>query len=279
MKAGEPVVLRGLTIGTCTEKWTIPYLKGKVGAERAVVVHSANSSTMNFLAKDFSYTTMPFGSFLEDISTGSPLYLRALSSDQPAIKPTVLAQDFPHLAADFVLPPELKHVLANTHSSPLRIGGNVNMWLHFDVMANIYCQVTGQKQLILFPPSDIAHLDFPAGASSSRLDIFDAQGQTHYPPSTHPIAFDLKPGDILFIPPLWLHTARPKAGVSVAVNVFFRNMQSGYAAGRDVYGNRDLQAYENGRRDVAKIVKAFQGLPDEVRRFYLGRLARELEEA
>lgn len=279
LKAGQPVILRGLNVGTCTEKWTIPYLKEKVGAKRPVVVHSANSSTMNFLAKDFAYTTMPFGTFLDDISKGSPMYLRALSSDQPSAKPTTLAEDFPTLAPDFQLPPKLSHVVTNMHSSPLRIGGNVNMWLHFDVMANIYCQVTGEKQFILFPPSDVVYLDFPAGASSSRLDIFDAQGQPHYPRCTSPITFDLKPGDVLYIPPLWLHTAKPTAGVSVAVNVFFRNMQCGYAAGKDVYGNRDLQAYENGRRDVTKIAKAFQGLPEEVRRFYLVRLAKELETA
>lgn len=276
---GKPVILSGLKIGTCTDKWTTAYLKEQVGAARSVVVHQAKSPVMNFLAKDFTYTTLPFGTFLDEISSGACMYLRARAADQPAAKPTTLQEDFPTLASDFVLPPELQHVIANMHSSPLRIGGNMNMWLHFDVMANVYCQVQGQKQLILFPPSDVKYLEFPAGASSSRLNIFDAQGQAYYPASTHPVVFDVKPGDVLFIPPLWLHTAKPTKGVSVAVNVFFRNMQSGYAAGKDVYGNRDLQAYEYGRRDVAKIVKAFHGLPDEVRHFYLGRLARELEEA
>jgi len=40
--------------------------------------------------------------------------------------------------------------------------------------------------------------------------------------------------------------------------VFFRTLPpQKYAAGRDVYGNRDLAAYEDGRRDVEKIVKRF----------------------
>lgn len=63
--------------------------------------------------------------------------------------------------------------------------------------------------------------------------------------------------------------------MSVAVNVFFRNLRNGYAAGKDVYGNRDLQAYEKGRQDVAKIVKSFESLPTDVRGFYLQRLADE----
>jgi tRNA wybutosine-synthesizing protein 4 len=88
----------------------------------------------------------------------------------------------------------------------------------------------------------------------------------------------LQPGDVLFIPPMWSHTATPEQGYSVAVNVFWRNLGKGYAAGKDVYGNRDLQAYENGRRDVEKIVRAFRDVPDELRRFYLMRLGMEVLE-
>jgi tRNA wybutosine-synthesizing protein 4 len=70
----------------------------------------------------------------------------------------------------------------------------------------------------------------------------------------------------------------PEDGASVAVNVFFRNLDSGYAAGKDVYGNRDLQAYENGRRDVERIAKAFKTVPEDMARFYLERLAMEVQE-
>jgi len=76
---------------------------------------------------------------------------------------------------------------------------------------------------------------------------------------------------------MWSHTATPEDGVSVAVNVFFKNLENGYAAGRDVYGNRDLQAYENGRRDVERIAKAFKNIPEDITKFYLDRLAMELQ--
>ena len=45
-----------------------------------------------------------------------------------------------------------------------------------------------------------------------------------------------------------------------------------------MYGNRDVQAYEKGRLDVAKIARSFEGLPVSMRRFYLERLADELRE-
>ena len=144
-------------------------------------------------------------------------------------------------------------------------------------MANVLCQVRGAKRLLLFPPSDMESLGFPPGSSSSSLNCFTASytGDTNLH-DTHPHEAMLKAGDILFIPALWPHTASPTEGLSVAVNVFFRSLQTGYSAGKDVYGNRDLQAYENGRMEVAKMVRAFESLPVDVGRFYLKRLAAEL---
>jgi tRNA wybutosine-synthesizing protein 4 len=70
--------------------------------------------------------------------------------------------------------------------------------------------------------------------------------------------------------------ANPRdVGLSIAVNVFFRNL-TGYSAGKDVYGNRDLQKYEKGRQDLTRITKSFESLSTEVRDFYLRRLAQEL---
>src|SRR6266536_6647870 len=103
-------------------------------------------------------------------------------------------------------------------------------------MANILCQIRGSKQLLLFPPSDVKHLEFEPGASSSNINAFERLGAASLSP-LHPHEALLEPGDILFLPPLWLHTASPTSGISIAVNVFFRNLQAGYAAGKDVYGN------------------------------------------
>ncbi len=137
-------------------------------------------------------------------------------------------------------------------------------------MANVYCQIQGSKRLLLFPPSDVERFEFEAGASSSHVNAF-----SKIPVGTHPHEVQVQAGDVLFLPPLWLHTAYPTSEVSVAVNVFFRNLEAGYAAGRDVYGNRDFQAYEKGRQDIAKIIRSFDTLPLDVRGFYLQRLAAE----
>ena len=145
-------------------------------------------------------------------------------------------------------------------------------------MANVYAQVRGSKRMILFPPADVTKLFFAPSSSSSSLDVFSALEQ-HQLRGVHPVEGMLEPGDVLFLPPMWLHTAAPITSMSVAVNVFFRDLTSGYASGRDVYGNKDLASYEKGRVEVAKLAKSFQSLPYDIRQFYLSRLGQELAQS
>lgn len=253
---------------------------------------------MDFNTKNFAYVTMPFGDFMQSVAEGGKMYLRALSEDQPANQPTNLKTDFPQLADDFQLPEELSFVSDNLFSSVLRISGPANMWLHYDVsqiapnillfslaltqpevMANVYCQIVGSKRLVLFPPFDVSHLSFSPGASSSSIDVFSAlESSSPALAQTHPHEAVLNPGDILFLPPLWLHTATPLTNLGVAVNVFFRNLETGYSSGRDVYGNRDIAAYEKGRQDITRIAHAFAKMPSDIREFYVTRLADELRQ-
>ncbi|KAI1076489.1 LCM-domain-containing protein [Whalleya microplaca] len=275
LKVGKPVVIEGGELGGCTKVWSSNYLVEQFGSERKVVVHEASSSKMDFNSKNFAYITKPFGKVMQGIADGQNLYLRALSEDRPADQPANLNVDFPQLAGDFHLPDALAFVTKNTFSSVLRMTGPVNMWLHYDVMANVYCQIVGSKRLVLFPPSDVDHLSFAPGASSSSVDVFSELGSSSLA-QTHPHEAILKPGDVLFIPPLWLHTATPLSNLGVAVNVFFRNLENGYSSGRDVYGNRDLAPYEKGRQDLARIANAFSKIPPAMRNFYIRRLADEL---
>lgn len=88
---------------------------------------------MDFNAKNFRYVTKDFADFIKEVKEGKRLYLRALSKDEPSSIPTQLVDDYPSLAKDFVLPPQLGFVDDNIFSSVLRISGPVNMWLHYDV--------------------------------------------------------------------------------------------------------------------------------------------------
>jgi tRNA wybutosine-synthesizing protein 4 len=274
--ASKPVIIQGVDIGPCTELWTLDYLQDKIGSERELVIHECASDRMTFKDKNFQYVKRSTAEFLDGIAQGSKAYLRAISSSQPTKLPTKLEDDFPGIAADFKVPEEFEAIRSNVHSSPLRISGPVSLWLHYDVLSNVLCQVRGAKTLHLYPPSDVKYLDYPPGGSSSNTDVLTSKNPKLR--FTHPHIASLKPGDILFIPPMWSHTATPEEGVSVAVNVFWKDLDKGYAAGKDVYGNRDLQAYENGRRDVEKIVRAFRDVPPSISKFYLDRLAGEIQD-
>lgn len=275
MQTRRPAVFQSQDLGPCVDSWTNEYILEKIGASRPVVVHKAGTDRMDFVAKNFSYETMTFQDFLSGISNSEKLYLRSLSAEKPTEQAASIYVDFPSIAEDFKFPPALDFVRQNMHSCPLRISGPVKMWLHYDVMANVLCQIRGTKKLLLFPPSDVEYLDFAPGASSSSIDCF-----SDTPPAemacAHPHEVIMKPGDILFLPPLWLHTAQPVDGTSISVNVFYKDMKAGYAPGKDVYGNRDLQVYENGRTAIQKLAKGMESLPDQMKKFYLLRLAKEL---
>ncbi|KAI9744954.1 MAG: tRNA methyltransferase ppm2 [Claussenomyces sp. TS43310] len=275
VKRGKPAVFPNVDLGSCTQAWSSSYLTNRVGRDRRIVVHKASTEHMDFVSKNFDYVKMSFGDFTDAIDKGERLYLRSLSSNKPSELPADIFEDYPTICNDFRLPPAFQQVIENAHSSPLRISGPVTMWLHYDVMANVLCQIRGSKHLLLFPPADLQHFDFAPGASSSSMDVFHMLDDARLA-QTRPHEATLNAGDVLFIPPLWLHTAKPTEEVSINVNIFFRNFRHGYAIGRDVYGNRDLAAYEKGRKDISKIAKSFDGLPADVRGFYLLRLAQEL---
>jgi hypothetical protein len=79
-------------------------------------------------------------------------------------------------------------------------------------MANVLCQVQGSKRLLIFPPSDVTKFRFEPGASSSDINILD-ELSGGMPAGVNPHEAILNPGDVLFLPPFWLHTASPTSGM------------------------------------------------------------------
>ena len=88
---------------------------------------------MDFQSKNFKYSTVRFGDFIDNIDGGAHQYLRSLALERPADRPAEFAKDYPTLAEDFRWPQELQAIAQNSHSSVLRISGPVVMWLHYDV--------------------------------------------------------------------------------------------------------------------------------------------------
>jgi len=140
-------------------------------------------------------------------------------------------------------------------------------------MANILTQIIGEKELLVFHPSTVNELGIPPGASSSLIPDIFASPLRHKGYSTI-----LKPGDAVYIPPLWPHATKPLTP-NVGINVFWKSFKDEvYDRGKDVYGNKDFHGYTEGRKLVERIKKGFKGVDGDSRVFYLKRLAKELED-
>ena len=50
----KPVILRGLDIGECVEKWTLEYLMQQ-GGDKSVKIHVSELPQMDFINKNFVY--------------------------------------------------------------------------------------------------------------------------------------------------------------------------------------------------------------------------------
>ncbi|KAK6539786.1 tRNA methyltransferase ppm2 [Orbilia ellipsospora] len=283
-----PLIFEGLSFGRCISCWAPEYLKSAVGDSKEVTIHKAkiesvesnqgfSSIHLNFNAKNFTYERCPFSQLIDTIFDETPkelCYLRSVSS-KPTKYPSMLGRDFPEIAQDFEIPDALSFIDKSLHSSPLRISSpGVGIWLHYDVCANFLFQILGKKRILLFPPSDVHRLDFPPGKTTSSIEnIFE-----NIPRGTNPKELIMSPGDILYIPPFWLHAVFPLEPC-IAVNTFFYSFNNAfYSQGKDLYGNKDLKCYQEGRDMISDILQRFSGLESNIRQFYITRLGHELLE-
>ncbi|KAK6515654.1 tRNA methyltransferase ppm2, variant 2 [Arthrobotrys conoides] len=276
-----PLLFDNLSFGECTKVWSPEYLKAAFGESREVIIHQAIPSDdtallhLNFNSKNFKYQQMKLSAFIDLAFADEPTtfcYLRS-TSQKPTKHVSLFSRDFPEISADFHLPDELSFIEDSLHSSPLRISSpGVGIWLHYDVCANFLFHIKGAKRLLLFPPDDIGLLQFPAGkTTSSILNIFE-----EIPKGTHPLEIIMRPGETLFIPPFWLHAVLPLSPC-IAINTFFHWFDDTlHSAGKDLYGNKDLACYEDGRGVLKELTSKFDRLDENTRRFYITRLGQEL---
>jgi tRNA wybutosine-synthesizing protein 4 len=274
--AAKPAIIEGSDLGPCSDLWTAEYLQAKLDTSLEITVQEFSPSSKVPKDKDSESVKRTIASFFDNISSGFHACLPAVSSSQSENPSSKLEEDFSEIAGDFQLPPCFEEAKSNHSNSSLQISGPTSLPLHYNVLSNIVCQVRGRKTLHVYPPSDVKYLAFPPGSSCSDIDVLTSRDPDLR--LTHPHIAHLGPGDVLFIPPMWSYTETTDEGISMAVNVLWRSLKLGHAEERNIYGKQDLQAYEDGRQDVEKIVKAFEGMPEDVKRFYLDRLAGEILE-
>lgn len=277
----RPAVIRGCPLGPCST-WTPELLAERLsGTSRPV--HVTQQTNMDFVSKNFHYSTMDIGKMISLAAGYSSVpprtekyYLRAVSEDNPRQRPVQLETDFPAIAGEFQLPDNLLDS-EKVFSSVLRVSsGDIRVWTHYDVMDNIYCQVIGHKRAVLWPPDQVDKM-YLVGDKSRVTDI-DTPDPSKYPRFLQAERYEVElgPGDILFIPALWFHNMLAH-DFGVAVNVFWRELDPRLYDKRDPYGNRDHVPAAKSFQSVDNIIKNLEQLPAEYRDFYCRRIVQRLQ--
>jgi len=194
-------------------------------------------------------TSMLFGDVLKLMSQSNnkeTFYLEYLALHQ------YLGQEFLNLIPipAQVNSTDLKHLVTN-----LWIGSTPTISpLHYDDYENLLCQIKGQKEVILFPPSDHKNLYYvgrPKGTLQysypsqfirdkskveSRAVVFGSSVNIDEPnlklhplyENSHPIRALLQPKDVLYLPAYWHHEVQSipdeNEGINVAVNFWFSSV-------------------------------------------------------
>ncbi|KAG5833552.1 tRNA wybutosine-synthesizing protein 5 [Anguilla anguilla] len=278
-----PAVLRGVSLGSCLDKWTVDYLREK-GGDREVKVHVSSVPQMDFLRKNFLYRTLPFDVFVQRaaeakhsdffISEEESYYLRSLGDD-PRREPADLRKQFPGLAEDFSTPEFFEP--EQFFSCVFRISScGLQLWTHYDVMDNLLAQVSGRKRVVLYSPQDAENL-YLSGDKSEVLDI-DSPDLKQYPRFVKARRYEcvLEPGDLLFIPALWFHNTLALQ-FGVGVNVFWRHLKAESYDKKDPYGNKDPVAAARAMQVLERALQALEELPPDYRDFYARRMVLRIQ--
>ncbi|OLP91047.1 tRNA wybutosine-synthesizing protein 5 [Symbiodinium microadriaticum] len=283
-----PLLLTGVPLGECTDRWSDTYLERIIG-ETKISVHISNTRFLDFAAKNFKYEIMTFQGFLRRIqssSEGTFLYYR--SQHQKRNKASSL-DTLGSIADDFVMPRLLLDPF-RVHSTVLRVASTgLCMWLHYDVCDNFLCCIRGRKRVVLFHPNDIDRLYVSGSSSAMGSRLLQKRGQTQlwkeFPLASaawsRRLEVVLNAGDVLFIPSFWPHCteALPSKGSrsSISVNTFLQRPEwASLHDPKDVWANRELLPAQEATKGMEKILPQLQELPPVPRAFYCRKMAAEL---
>ncbi|KAK5030606.1 tRNA methyltransferase ppm2 [Exophiala sideris] len=203
----RPLIMAGLDFGSCTELWTLQYLREKTAPPNYPRAQDTNSGTANTTNADFH-------SLLEQtIIMSSNFYPDTLTTSMPAQTAASL-EEMPTIAPDFRIPGQLMPVEAHMQSVHFHVSNGIMTSPRYSVTGTIIFQIRGAKKLVLFPPADITELAYPAASNTSEQRVFSNTGRglrysLHAPMQTDPHLAVLKPGETLLIPPFWSYAHVP----------------------------------------------------------------------
>lgn len=278
----EPCLFAGR--GVDVPRWTKADVLAAVPPDASASIHVCTGPLLDFANKNYEFQVVPFAQMMNRIEDPAEhLYFRSLGANARK-DPSSVADSFPALAAQFLIPEFARDVTgtaqgAPIHSSCLRISSaDVQMWTHYDINDNLLCGVRGRKRLVLFHPEEVRHL-YADGTASLVLDV-DQPDLLRFPKFAKAMAWTgvLEEGDVLFIPAMWWHNTRTLTPC-YGINVFFEHLPSAAYQPNDLYGNRDPVLAQRAQKSIQAALAQLAELPEEYRRFFTRKLILEMKQA
>lgn len=226
--ANRPVVLNGVAQNwPAMSKWQPEYFRKRFGKQEVAVAYDKY---------------MPFDQFIDEVLASSE------QAPGPYMFRLFLHEHMPELLADVI--PQNKFAYPRRYASPLMpervrrpdgylkllIGGPGSKFpvMHFDG-DNAHAAITeihGLKEMILFAPEDSRFVYPKPGAGNvSLVDNPHSPDLARFPlmANAKPYQVVLEPGQMIFIPSRWWHTARPLTpSVSVCTNILDGSNWAGF---------------------------------------------------
>lgn len=280
----HPIVFEGVDVGLPRGGWTGDTLARLCGDKR-VSVHVSEEAALSWCGgKNFVFEYMGMHELIARVwaephagERGPYLYLRSVG-EKMRTQPADLRASFPNLATELKLPSPYGD--GAFFSSALRVSSaGMQLWTHNDMMDNLLVHLVGVKRVTLWPPGQRRNLHVTGSSSPCRPTSGWTSDWAGYSSARgRAVRCVLRPGDVLFIPPLWFHHVVCDAP-SASVNVFFRGLPADRFARKDLYGNGDLPAGEAAVDAVRGACKGLSALPSSYARYYTACMAEALEQA
>jgi lysine-specific demethylase 8 len=209
------VLFRGLADGwpACTA-WAPSLLARNHGDKQVTALMGLPSTGVLFPQEQKRYErTLAFGEFLSSMlsaSTEAPCYL-AYKRAQEIFPPE-----------DYEFAGLLGELNADADTRVWIGSAGTRSMLHSDLKDNLFCQVWGEKDVVLIPWQDSpAAYPFPDNIVNSQLDLAELDLE-RFPRLRETVLYasTVRPGDVLFMPRGWWHDIRARTP-SVSVNHWF----------------------------------------------------------
>ena len=191
-------------------KWN-PYYFMIHHGKRCVPVEIGSSYT----SKTWTQTLMPIRDFIENhvLKTDQIGYLAQydMLGHIPSLRKDIMKLDYLSVAES--------ETISNIWLGP---EGTVSP-LHHDPYHNIFCQVYGFKQFILYNPTAKMHPHSSHLLSNtSQIDLENPNAPELFPSLVEEVGLvaELSPGDVLYMPPKWWHHVR-SLSTSISVSFWF----------------------------------------------------------